>query len=148
MRNDGKEPRSVDVDAWSCYAAGWAITVEQEGDRFKASLPFRSLTSEAGSEEEARAGLLRLMCELSRNGSFDPHNPDARGVPPVQHALEVLYEELGNQLNLRRGAVLPFRDDNDEPENEVSYDADVGKRSDVLSGVATALASLARVKAL
>jgi hypothetical protein len=147
--NQNKEERPVDADAWGVVAAGWLPKVEPMGtDKFYASLPFRQVFFEGATADDALACLVRGYCELSRNGSFNPGNPDARGVPMLQHVLEILQEELNSRLQLRRGCVLPERKEDDTPANEPVYDDTTSKRSDVIAGLATAIAALARVKAL
>jgi hypothetical protein len=144
-----KEDRPVDVDAWGAIAAGWVVTVDRMGsaDKFYASLPFRQVRYEAATAEDARANLMRDYCLLSRRGSFDPNNPNAEGVPMLQHVLEVLQEELDERLKSRRECTR--RDEaTDTPGSDPAYDDVASKRSEVIAGLATAIAALARVKAL
>lgn len=166
------------IAAWNTYAQGWIPTVRKVGEQgdesgtaevWQAELPFRSIRGEGSSPDEAVATLFRTYCELSRTGAFTPHNPDAKGVPPVQHVLNVLSEMLQGEIH-NRNSNREFTYENDMRADDEQSTANTRpgraaggaptwgsayrdhhvftRDNQVISGLATAIAALARVKEL
>jgi len=94
----------------------------------------------------------------SWNGSINPYNPSAVGSPIIQHVLEILQHALSDQVAQRyqdwsEGA--PGREVVELAEQEGttagaawSKSPTFTRRNEIVSGIATAIAALARVKEL
>jgi len=141
---------------WECNVRSWAPKVTTnvgEGDTvvFVASLPFREVFVEGGTKDEALGGLLREYCRLGRVGSIDPACPEKRGMPPIQHVLGLLEEQLQREVRNRRdliemrqnaGCATPV----DDPYTELLEDPPFKRQNDVIAALGTAIAALARVR--
>lgn len=164
--------------AWAVYAETWVPTVvltrdsagEVEGEtivertepsepfRYEASLPFRQVICEGDTEASAVASLMRSYCEMARAGSFNPHSPFNRGAPTIQHVMSLLMEELGRQLQYRYSDWEHMTQTEEVHDQAVELETPAGgawtknpafaRRNEVISGLSTALAALARVKEL
>jgi hypothetical protein len=141
---------------WSDWAKDWKLEATQlESGQWDARLPFRSLYAQGSSKDEAVGGLMREYCQLAREGAFNPHRPHHVGAPPIQHAMEILEEQLRfhtasryDDWNELAGESIPA----DPPETTAggmyTRDPRFARRNEVISGLATAIAALARVKEL
>lgn len=124
--------------------------VQQDGGYF-ASTPYRQVYYHGDTAEEAIGFMLRGMAELGRNGAIDPDEPERPGAPPVQHALTVLVRRLTWQLERRReklehAGATPG--DDAALMELVNKHAEFTRDNEIIAGLATAVAALARVKEL
>lgn len=134
---------------------------------YEASTPHRSVAYGGRSPEEAIGALLLGMMFLARDGSINPNNPRMRGVPPIQHVIEVLNERLIWQIERRRerldnakadgpGAPAAIPPSSNDPEAKTFHEdllhqsalAGIAKDNEIISALATSIAALARVKDL
>jgi len=146
-------------EQWAEWAKDWAPEFMQEGDAWSARLTFRQVWAQGKTKEEALAALTRIYCELSRDGSFNPKRPHHVGAPPIQHAIEILQELLAFHTSCRyddwreqalQDEAAPRESGQDEATAGGNYTRDprFARRNEVISGLATSIAALARVKEL
>jgi hypothetical protein len=149
---------------WTEWAKEWMPDVRQvESGMWDAHLPFRRVYAQGSSKEEALAGLVRVYCQLARDGSFNPHFPQRVGAPPIQHAIEILNEILKFHVTSRYDDWRDLASECDHPADDrgaakpgeettaggrYTRDPRFNRRNEVISGLATAIAALARVKEL
>ena len=145
---------------WSDWNKEWRLeTRELESGQWDANLPFRGVYAQGSSKDEAIGGLFRVYCQLARDGSFNPHFPQRVGAPPIQHAIEILEELLRFHTTCRFDDWREHAGECDppskpEPGSETTAgglytrDPRFNRRNEVISGLATAIAALARVKEL
>lgn len=132
----------------------------EEGTRFEARTPYRQIIYEGKTEKEAIGWMLADMVRLGRDGSIHPDYPHRPGVPPIQHALSLLTEQLAFEIDTRRqgfsdaAATLGQTKNGGLSPSDMTYQqvADASpmfqRRNEVIAGLATAIAALARVKEL
>jgi hypothetical protein len=129
---------------------------------FQASIPFRQVFWMGNTPEEATSRMLRGIAKLARDGSLDPDDPERMGCPPIQHVLGLLTRSLVWQLDRRREKI-DFANRNSVPLSTTIEDSKMSptdihqppmldpqfhRDNEILSGLATAIAALARVKEL
>lgn len=138
-------------------ALEFTIEKKTESGLFEAKTPYREVVWLGETEEEAIRSMLYGVAELARSGAMDPDRPHSKGVPPIQHALNILSRALAWEIDCRRQRaydVATLREDADlgnevAPEGTAArVDADLARRNEVIAGIATAVAALARVKEL
>lgn len=129
---------------------GLAYRVEVQPDGvFYATTPYRSCAYMGGTKEEAIGSLLMGVGLLSRDGHFNPNEPESMGVPPIQHAIDVMSERLCWQIDRRREKVAEAQRRLAGPGDQlVELPNSISRDSDVVSALSTAIAALARVKDL
>lgn len=143
---------------------------------FQASTPYRAVFYQAASAEEALACLLKGMCTLCREGAMNPRAPHRPGAPPIQHAIHILTERLLLMVEQRQdhlvmsgyadnpahvGAVTisDLTKDGDDQVSKEARDSEqeklnhqmmqaIARDNEIVSALATAISSLARVKDL
>jgi hypothetical protein len=125
---------------------GFEYSVVQKGTSFEASIPYRQIVWLGNTEREAIGSMMRGIAQLARDGSLNPDCPSRTGSPPVQFALDVLTEELGRAVELRREDAVDASASLGQP--ALLATPDFARRNEVVSGIATAIAALARVKEL
>jgi len=124
-----REPATASIDAY---------------DHYEAKTPYRDITFVGKTLEEAVGAMLKGVALLARCGSFNPEQPQLPGVPPIQHAIEILTERLAGQTERRREK-LPV--DGPIPPAEQNL-ASIARDNEIISALATTIAALARVKDL
>lgn len=111
---------------------------------YEATTPYRNCVWTGYSQEEAVGAMLKGVAEMARDGSINPARPADLGAPPIQHAIELLTERLMWQSDRRREKVV-----GGGPLSPVSdYITAIARDNEILAGLATAIAALARVKDL
>lgn len=130
----------------------------ESGVAYEATLPFRDVVAEGSSEMEAVGALVLQYCDLARCGSINPSRPYMVGAPPLQHVLELLEEQLGFFTLLRyddwRENVLSRENVDEAAAQDTTAcgvwrdDGRFKRRNEVIGGIATAIAAIARVKEL
>ncbi len=135
----------------SSYRVGgldFSVTKQDDGT-FCAFLADRACGFDGATEHEAIANLVQGAAELARAGHIDPRNPKAPGVPPLQHVLTLLQEKLAWHVE-QRGAHIRLGGPNDpfQLKPEALKNDQWQRHNEVISGLATAVAALARVKEL
>lgn len=139
----------------------WTLEIKasagaHETQRFFASLPFRDVVGEGATVEEAAGDLLRAYARLAYYGSLDPEAPNDVGAPPLQHVMNILQRLLQKRLLQR---FEDWRDRSIDAHAEAGFpeatagsnwtkDPIFARTNEVLSGIATAIAALARIKEL
>lgn len=142
----------------------WPFLVKEVGygdgtHDFTASLPFREgVEFKGATRDEAIGNLIRGYAELAWEGFVNPYAPHRRGVPAIQHVLEILVTRLEFEAGLRRSDwqenVLTVENVAAAQERQTTAGGawldtpQFKRRNDVISGIATAIAALARVKEL
>lgn len=152
--------------AWAVHADKWVPKVveaehvkdDSPEEKYEATLPFRRLVCVGPTKEVALATLIRSYCELARDGSFNPHAPKDRGAPTIQHVMSLLLEELHKQVQFRYSdwehmtttekAQVEAEKLGTTAGGAWTKDPAFARRNEVISGLSTALAALARVKEL
>lgn len=119
--------------------------VECRDGAYQASVPYRQCVWVGDTEREAIGYMLMGIAELAYNGSIDPDEPQAPGCAPLQHVMNVLSDQLVFQLARRQERTQDALVNCPGQEPEVP---DIGKLNDVISGLGTAIAALARIKTL
>lgn len=144
---------------------------------YEASLPYRAIVYQGDTAEEALGNLLKGVCQLSREGAINPSNPFSAGSPPIQHAIHILTERLLLTVERRQDHLLmsgyaenPMHvgaltisgfaaeggDDSHSAATRRGEAEQLGEQllravsrdNEIVSALATAIASLARVKDL
>jgi hypothetical protein len=113
------------------------------------------------TEEEAIASLLHGVAELARDGKMDPDDPLRLGVFPIQHAMQILQRAMALEIEQRReytelllgdappdGYPLDPPSDHGEDYEKKRKREYIVRRSQTISGIATAIAALGRVAEL
>lgn len=135
----------------------WPIEVTEREGRFEARLPFRAVVADEATRDEAIGALVHCYAELAWKGSINPHYPYRVGSPPIQHVLEILQDALQFTVELRRDNweenVLAGENTAAAREQKTTaggawVDTQFNRRNEVISGLGTAIAALARVKEL
>lgn len=114
------------------------VKLDKSRDIYIASCPYRHIECEGDTEKDAIGNLLEYYCQLSYEGALDPSDPEKMGCRPIQHVMSVLVDRMTDQLEKRQYTIEKSDDDS----VNVSY------HNEVIAGLATAIAALARVKAL
>lgn len=134
------------------WAFDWSTTEQSDGT-WTARTPYREVLWTGDTEKEAIGAMLRGVCELSRDGKLDPEAPSERGVPPIQHTLQVLGRALEWHTERRREQIAHDNTKGTEqPDghdvNELVLSPRLSRLNEIISGLATSIAALARVKEL
>jgi hypothetical protein len=145
-------------------SAPWPVSINCASDddvaprNFSVVCAHRQVMFTGNTLEEAVGHALKGYAELGWNGSINPYNPSAVGSPIIQHVLEILQHALSDQVAQRyqdwaEGA--PGREVVELAEQEGTTAGAVWsksptftRRNEIVSGIATAIAALARVKEL
>lgn len=122
-------------------------TVTKTQGEFCVQTPYRHCLYVAPTEKEAVEYALYGLAELARKGVFNPNNPSAIGCTPVQHAIDVLLETI-EWYRERRQEVTTKASQCLETTWPQGSDKDLLRYNEAISGLSTAVAALARVKAL
>jgi hypothetical protein len=140
--------------------------VKQTEHGFEARTPYREIVYLANTEREAIGGMLKGVAELAWKGSLDPAAPTRVGSPPLQHTMDILCDHLQWHLERRRERIEDshserFGDPGDSdagrfggaPDSSETLWAqgcysDLARTNEVISGLATSIAALSRIKAL
>lgn len=144
----------------------FAYEVKPTEGGFEASIPYRQVVYLGSTEQEAVGAMLKGVAELAWKGSLDPAAPTRMGSPPLQHTMDILCDHLQWHLERRReriedsnserfGAPGPsdtgrFGGPPDSPETlwaQGCY-SDLARTNEIISGLATSIAALSRIKAL
>ena len=116
---------------------------------FEARTPYRQVVYLGETEREAIGAMLKGVAELAWRGHLHPEHPERQGSPPLQHAMQILADHLSLELERRRDRI---EDCSAEPVDDSAAQtqciADLGRRNEIISGLATSIAALARIKAL
>jgi hypothetical protein len=118
--------------------------VKETATGFEASTPYRQVVYLGETEEEAIGAMLKGVAELAWYGSMDPADPDRKGCSPLQHTMSILCNHLRRHLERRRERI----DASYDQELEAQLGADLARTNEVIGGLATSIAALARIKAL
>lgn len=118
--------------------------VTPTADGFEASTPYRKVVYLGSTEQEAMGAMLKGVAELAWRGSLDPEAPGRKGSPPLQHTMDILCDHLQWHLDRRRERI----EDSQDLPGEQGILPDLARTNDVISGLATSIAALARIKAL
>lgn len=118
--------------------------VTPSADGYEARTPYREVVFLGSTEREAVGAMLKGMAELAWKGSLDPEAPERKGSPPLQHTMSILSDHLRWHLERRREQI------DDSPGIPAGQERlpDLTRTNDVISGLATSIAALARIKAL
>lgn len=122
--------------------------IKQAPDRFEATTPYRQIVYLGATEREAIGAMLKGVAELAWSGSLDPAAPDRKGCPPLQHTMSILCNHLRWHLERRRQRIDDSHDTEPGSESEGHALAELGRFNEVISGLATSIAALSRIKAL
>jgi hypothetical protein len=123
----------------------WIAKVSQSSDRVSIRCPYRELVVEGDSLNDAVGQALKLYCELGARGSINPEHPDRPGGNVIQHVMSVLSKAMESAIELRRGCG-PVVDSDGNITNP--HAAVFSQRNQEISGLATALAAVARVNVM
>lgn len=121
---------------------------------FEASTPYRNCVYQGATPEEAIGNLLLGMSFLTREGAINPHCPELKGMPIIQHVMEILSEHLAQMLMNRRmhlsdnSAWRPDSSIAKAEDRKQSATLGVSWQNEVIAAVGTAISALARVKDL
>lgn len=119
---------------------------------FEAEVPYRQITWGGATEAEAVGAMLHGVAELARRGSIHADHPERPGVTPIQHAMTILSEHLDWHVERRREQIdHTNRKQNETPDShdvELPNNPRLNRLNEIISGLATAIAALARVKEL
>lgn len=128
---------------------GW-----QHGKRFEASIPSRHIVWQENSAPRAVAALLYGVAKLAQEGALDPDEPDRKGKPPIQHVIGVLTDRLAWHVEARRRGCEGEPGGDFKPDAHQPSPADdatkqwLGRNSEVIAALGTAISALARIKDL
>lgn len=123
---------------------------------FEARTPYREIVYLGSTEQEAIGAMLKGVAELAWRGSLDPAAPERKGSPPLQHTMDIICDHLRWHLNQRRERIesshteiSPFGSgpSSDLP-RELRCLSELARTNEIISGLATSIAALARIKAL
>lgn len=146
------------------HATNWALSygvqfrpskVTEDGTSaamYEAWTPYRMVTYDGTTREEAIASLLFGVADLARQGAFNPHDAMAKGSPPLQHTMEILQERLNWHMAQRKDCIETTTTQNDENGQVMRADevlmSTAGRHNEAIISLGTAIAALARVKDL
>lgn len=140
------------LEKWDGASYSFGYEVRRCGDEVQASIPYRQIVWIGKSREEAIGELLRGVAELARAGSLDPKQPQRRGATPLQHVMSILEEQLAWHLERRREQIEHLnrkeRERPDANDVELPVDQRLNRLNEIISGLSTGIAALARVKEL
>lgn len=127
----------------------FAYEVKPVGAGFEARTPYRQVVYWGETEKDAIGAMLKGVADLAWKGHLHPEQPERKGSPPLQHAMNILADHLSWHLERRRERI---DDCSSEPvEDSVAESqclTELTRRNEVISGLATSIAALARIKAL
>lgn len=115
---------------------------------FEARTPYRDIVYWGDTEKEAIGAMLKGVAELAWKGHLHPEQPERKGSPPLQHAMQILADHLSWQLERRRERIDDSHDVLEGSTAETQCVADLARRNELICGLATSIAALARIKAL
>lgn len=119
---------------------------------YEVTTPYRQIIWAGDTPEEAIGTAMRGLAELAREGKLDPECPARRGVPPIQHAMRILADQLAWHIDRRREQIEFVNEKADErPDSndiEMPNSPRLNRLNEIISGLATSVAALARVKEL
>lgn len=117
-----------------------------------ATTPYRQIVWAGETREEAIGMMLRGFAELARGGSLDPANPHRIGETDMQHAMACLTTALARHVERRREQIEFQNERQGKPDKPQAYDQldpqSFNRLNEIISGLATSIAALARVKEL
>lgn len=137
------------IEKYEGSAHAFAYEVLVNGGMFIARTPYRHVDYEAETREKAIGSMLRGMVEMGRDGALHPDCPTKPGtLAPLQHVMNILTEKL--EWNLARRADLLFAHYQTHPGGSDDYPQDpkLARYNEVIAGISTGIAALARVKEL
>jgi hypothetical protein len=114
------------------------VQLDKSRDVYVATVPYRHIEWEGATETDAIGNLIKGVADLAYTGSLDPEDPERMGCRPLQHVMNVLTDRVTWQLEQRQYTIETSDDDS----VNISY------HNEVIAGLATAIAAIARVKAL
>ena len=128
----------------------YEYTIEKYKQEYHVRIPYRALVWIGDTPELAIGSMLRGVAKLARDGSMDPDYPSKPGEPAIQHAISVLTEELSRHVSSRRDMIAdePFKLASQGASSDLASKPAFSRRNELVSGIATAIAALARVKEL
>lgn len=127
-------------------------SITQQDGQFTAMTPYRQIGYIGTSEKEAIGSMLRGVAELAWSGSLHPDDPYRKGAPPLQHVMQILNSSLEWHIARRREQIE--HENKAAPETPDSNDVQLpnsprlNRLNEIISGLATSIAALARVKEL
>ena len=153
-----RKARNVD------YVFDYEVKPTESG--FEARTPYREVVYVGATEREAVGAMLKGVAELAWKGSLDPAAPTRMGSPPLQHTMDILCDHLQWHLERRRERIEDSHSDRfgdpgpsgtgrfgGPPDSwealwEQGCYSDLARTNEVISGLATSIAALSRIKAL
>lgn len=126
------------------------VTIKTE-DGFAAAAPYRDITCEGKTDQEAIGRLIDYYMRLARSGAIDPRDLTAPGCGPIGHVMSVLAEHLARCVENRKYLANTNPDGTQREGDEHDFGVPsqiVLLRNRQIAGIATAIASLARVESL
>lgn len=118
------------------------VQLDKSRDVYVSSVPYRQVECEGATEKDAIGNLIEMVADLAYTGKIDPSDPGRVGCHPIQHVLNVLTDRLTWELDRRQDCAEHHSDD------DVVALQQTAARNEVIAGLSTAIAALARVKAL
>jgi hypothetical protein len=135
---------------------------------YVARTPYRQVFYCGDTEHEAIGHMLRGVAQLAREGYLNPNDPESKGVPPLQHVLSLLTEFLVKNVAQRQEIIETARWVTETTPRTTEYveskgydpsipvednrknltNPDFLRLNEIISGISTAIAALARVKEL
>lgn len=126
----------------------FAYEVKPVGKGFEASTPYRQIVYLGETEQEAIGAMLKGVAELAWSGSMDPAAPERKGCPPLQHTMSILCNHLRWHLERRRERIDDSHDQAPGEALDGQLAAELTRTNEIISGLATSIAALSRIKAL
>lgn len=122
---------------------------------YQGSTPYRQIVYHGQTPEEVIGAMLHDMAELAWRGHLNPGDPEQKGAPPLQHVMQILSYSLEWHIERRKEQIevdnsrnpdgVPAPDPNDM---RLPTSPRLNRLNEIISGLGTAIAALARIKEL